>query len=338
MKAYLLTHYGKPLELHDVPNPVVGPGEVVIDVAAVSLNPVDAALAGGALRAFVPLDLPARLGFDVAGTVSAVGDGVTHLAVGDRVMSRADQAHMGTFAERVAVDASVVVRTPAVLSDAEAASLPLTAVTAWQALVTRGHLEAGQKVLVHAGAGGVGTMAIQIAHHLGAEVATTVSTRNVDYVRTLGADVVIDRRAQDFSEVLSGYDLVVDGVGASNVAHSLRVLRPGGTVVGLSTPPDPALVDTLGLTGLRATAVRLLSRPSQRAARARGVHYVFHLMEANGPDLERIRSLVEEGALKPQVGRTLPFEDLPEALQGSGHGAGEGRSAHGKTVLVRESA
>ncbi|WP_303323927.1 NADP-dependent oxidoreductase [Actinomyces radicidentis] len=330
MKAYILNEYGTDPVLTDVPEPHAGPGEVVIDVAAVSVNPVDALLAKGTVRLVVPLDLPTRLGFDAAGTVVEVGDGVTGLAVGDRVVTRADQAHMGTFAERVAVDASVVAPAPSGTSLAEAASLPLAALTAWQALVDRGHLAAGQKVIVHAGAGGVGSLAIQIAKHLGAEVATTVSPRNAELVRSLGADHVIDYHSQDFTEVLSGYDLVLDGVGEKNVLRSLTVLKPDGLVVGLNTPPDAALARTLGATGFKGLLVRAMGARVQRRAKRLGVRYEYHLMHPDVAELREIIDLVDSGELRPVVGRELPFSEVPAALASAHNGGG-----HGKTVLVR---
>lgn len=329
MKAYLLEKYGAPLRLADVAEPVAGPGEVVIDAAAVSVNPIDAALASGALRSAVRLSLPARMGFDVAGTISEVGEGVTGLAIGDRVMSRVDQAHMGSFAEKVAVEASVVVPAPAGVGLAEAASLPLASVTALQVLVERGHIGPGSRVLIHAGAGGVGSAAIQIAKHLGAHVATTVSTPNVDYARSLGADEVIDRRTQDFTQVVHGMDLVLDGVGEANVRRSLTVVRPGGLVVGLSTPPDLEVARVLGLGAVGRLVVRLMSARVHRDARRLGARYAYHLLHPNGPDLDTIRRLVEEGILAPQVGRRLPFEEIPEALAGLKAGG-----ARGKTVVV----
>lgn len=329
MKAYILSKYGADPVLTDVPDPHAGPGEVLIDVAAVSVNPVDELLAHGTVRLVAPLNLPSRLGFDAAGTVLEVGDGVTHVAVGDRVMVRADQAHMGSFAERLLVDASVVAPAPVALTDAVAASIPLAGTTAWQALVDRGHLTAGQRVLIHAGAGGVGSLAIQIAKHLGAEVATTASPRNAELVRSLGADHVIDYHSQDFAQVLSDYDLVLDGVGEKNVLRSLTVLRPGGLVVGLNTPPDAALARTLGATGLKGALVRALGLRVQRRAKKLGVRYEYLLMHPDGEDLAALGALVDAGELRPVVGREMPFEKLPEALSSAHNGGG-----HGKTVLT----
>lgn len=329
VKAYILSKYGADPVLTDVPDPHAGPGEVVIDVAAVSVNPVDEVLAKGTARLVVPLNLPSRLGFDAAGTVLEVGDGVTHLAVGQRVMVRADQAHMGSFAERLLVDASVVAPAPAGLTDGEAASIPLAGTTAWQALVDRGHVTAGQRVLIHAGAGGVGSLAIQIAKHLGAEVATTASPRNAELVRSLGADHVIDYHSQDFAEVLSDYDLVLDGVGEGNVLRSLTVLRPGGLVIGLNTPPDARLARTLGASGLKGVLVRALGLRVQRRAKKLGVRYEYLLMHPDGEDLAALGALVDAGELRPVVGREMPFEKLPEALSSAHNGGG-----HGKTVLT----
>ncbi len=192
------------------------------------------------------------------------------------------------------------------------------ALTAWQALVVLGRVEPGQKVLIHAGSGGVGTIAIQLAKHLGATVAATASAANADLVRELGADLVIDYRTDDFAEALSGYDLVLDGVSADNVQRSLTVVRPGGLVIGIAGPPTPAFARRQGLNPVVRLVVGLLSRKVRRQAAAAGVRYEFLFMQADGGQLAQITSLVEAGTLRPVVGRQIAFADLPAALSAIG--------------------
>jgi NADPH:quinone reductase-like Zn-dependent oxidoreductase len=213
---------------------------------------------------------------------------------------------------------------------AEAASLPLVALTAWQALVERADVQPGQRVLIHAGSGGVGTVAIQLAKHLGAFVATTSSAANAAWLRELGADLVVDYRTEDFTEVLHDYDVVLDSLGADSILRSLQVLRPGGMAISLGGPPDPDLARQLGKPMLRPV-LAILSRKVRAAARKRGVTYSFLLMRADGGQLQRITELVETGALKPVVDRTFAFEDALDALDYVGTGR-----AKGKVVLTME--
>jgi NADPH:quinone reductase-like Zn-dependent oxidoreductase len=208
----------------------------------------------------------------------------------------------------------------------EAGSLPLVALTAWQALVERGNVRAGQKVLIHAGAGGVGSIAIQLAKHLGATVATTVGSSNAGFVRDLGADIVIDYRTQDFEQLLSGYDLVLDSLGGENLQKSLRVLKPGGKAIGISGPPDPAFARQAGLNPVLRLAITALSSKIRRQARKLRVSYEFLFMRASGDQLRRISTLVDDGVLRPVVGRVFTFDQTPEALQSLASGGIRGKA------------
>ncbi|MCI0157097.1 NADP-dependent oxidoreductase [Leifsonia shinshuensis] len=318
MKALVLTSYKKPLTVGERPEPVVGPHDVLIDVHAAGLNQLDEKLRAGDFTQLVPLALPATLGHDVAGVVAEVGSEVRSFAPGDPVYGRVRDGRIGTFAERVAADESDLAHVPAALTMVEAASLPLVALTAWQALVVRTEVRPGQKVLIHAGAGGVGSIAIQLAKHLGARVATTASAANAEFVASLGADVVIDYRSEDFEQQLTGYDVVLDSVGGENLMKSLRVLRPGGRAVGLAGPPDPAFARQLGLNPVLRAGIAAISRSVRHAARTAGVDYSFLWMSANGDQLREISGLVESGAIRPIVGRVVSFDAIPEALAGLG--------------------
>ena len=225
MRAFVVTKYKEPLQEADVPEPIVGEYDVLVRVEAAGLNALDEKIRAGEFKQILPYKLPLILGNDVAGTVIRVGTGVRGFRPGDEVYARPDNDRIGTFAERIAVAEVDLALKPASISMQEAGSLPLVALTAWQALVERGKVQPGQKVLIHAGAGGVGSIAIQLAKHLGASVATTASGSNAEFVRELGADTVIDYRTQDFEQSLAGYDLVLDILGGENLEKSMRVLK-----------------------------------------------------------------------------------------------------------------
>jgi NADPH:quinone reductase-like Zn-dependent oxidoreductase len=325
MRAFAVTKYKQPIELTDVPEPDVGDHDVLVSVEAAGLNQLDEKIRTGEFAQILPYRLPVVLGNDVAGTVIRVGRLVTRFRAGDRVFARPDDARIGTFAERIAIAERDLALAPSSISIAEAGSLPLVALTAWQALVERADVQPGQKVLIHAGAGGVGSLAIQLAAHLGATVATTASAANADFVRSQGADVVIDHRGEDFAEILSDYDLVLDSLGGENLARSLRVLKPGGRAIGIAGPPDPAFARSRGMNPLVRLAVAALSRKVRRQAKKRGVSYEFLFMRADGEQLGEIAALVDSGVLRPVVARTYPFAELPRGLADLAAGGSRGK-------------
>lgn len=329
MKAFAVDAYKAPLHATQIPEPVVGEHDVLVKVEAAGLNSLDEKIRAGEFKAILPYDLPLVLGHDVAGTVLQVGAGVRTFRPGDEVYSRPSKDRIGTFAERIAIPEPDVAPRPHAITMTEAGSLPLVALTAWQALVEKGNLRAGQRVLIHAGAGGVGTIAIQLAKHLGAHVATTASGSNADFVRELGAETVVDYRTQDFEEVLSDYDLVLDSVGGETLTKSLRILRPGGKVIGITGPPDPTFAREAGLNPFLRLAIAGLSTKVRRQAKKLGVSYEFLFMHASGEQLRHIAHLVDDGVLRPVVGKTFPFDQAPQALQ-SLHAGG----VRGKSVLT----
>jgi NADPH:quinone reductase-like Zn-dependent oxidoreductase len=267
MRAFVVAKYKEPLREADVPEPIVGAHDVLVRVEAAGLNPLDEKIRAGEFKQVLPYKLPLIPGNDVAGTVIRVGAGVRGFKPGDEVYARPGQDRIGTFAERIAVAEGDLALKPASISMHEAGSLPLVALTAWQALVERGRVRPGQNVLIHAGAGGVGSVAIQLAKHLGASVATTASGSNADFVRELGADTVIDYRTQDFEQRLVGYDLVLDSLGGENLEKSLRVLGPGGKAIGIAGPPDPAFAREADLNPLLRLVVAGLSGKIRRLAK-----------------------------------------------------------------------
>ena len=302
MRALTLTGYEgiKSLRFADVATPEPGPNDVLIKVRAASVNPVDGKITNGYMRGRIDFALPHVLGRDCAGVIAKVGSAVTAFAPGDEVYGVADQARWGTQAEYLATQAATVARKPAGLSDIEAGSLPVAGLSALAGLVTAAELKRGERVLIHAGAGGVGTFAVQLAKHLGAEVAATAGTANLDFVRSLGADVVIDYRTTDFADAIKDYDLVFDLVGGEVRHRSFRVLKPGGTIVHLAVPPmtQPAPRDDVAV------------KPAQ-------VRYDTHL-------LDRIAQLVRDKAVKPVVGAVFPFADVQKAYEHvmTGHARG----------------
>ncbi|BEP39145.1 NADP-dependent oxidoreductase (plasmid) [Variovorax sp. V59] len=316
MKAFVLDRYAKKgaLRSADVPMPELRDDEVLVEVHAAGLNVLDAKIRDGEFKLILPYRLPLVLGHDVAGVVAKVGPRVQQFKPGDEVYARADDFRIGTFAEFVAVKEASLAPKPQGLTMEEAASIPLVALTAWQALVEKAGLKKGQKVFIQAGSGGVGTLAIQLAKHLGATVATTTGPTNVALVKRLGADVAIDYRTQDFEDVLRDYDVVLNSQDGKTLEKSLRVLRRGGKLITISGPPDPEFGKQIGAPGFVKLVMRLLSAGVRRRARSRGVDFSFLFMKANGSQLREITRLIEAGAIRPVMDRVFPFDATNEAL------------------------
>ncbi|MFF6840088.1 NADP-dependent oxidoreductase [Streptomyces tanashiensis] len=332
MKTYLIKKYGdqSAVRAAEMPDPEPGTHDVLIKIHAASVNPLDFKIRDGDFKRILPYRLPLVLGNDLAGVVVKVGSAVTRFAVGDEVYARPDKDRIGTFAELIAVHQNDLAHKPATLTMAEAASLPLVALTSWQALVEKARVQPGQKVLIHAGAGGVGTIALQLARHLGAHVATTASAANAALVKELGADVVIDYRTQDFEELLDGYDVVLDTLGGKTLEKSLRILKPGGKVISIAGPPDADFARELGANPVLRQAMNALSFTTRRHAKRRGVTYSFLFMKADGEQLREITRLVDAGKIRPVVDRAFPFEQTREAMEY----AEKGRAKAGKVVIA----
>lgn len=327
MKAFLIDRYGKQEtgRIGDMPEPDLRDDDVLIQVRAASINPLDSKIKSGEFKLILPYRFPLILGNDVSGTVVRVGARVSQFKPGDDVYARPDDDRIGTFAEFIAIKASSVALKPTNISMVEAASLPLVTLTASQVLVETAKLKKGQKVLVHAGSGGVGTIAIQLAKHLGAFVATTTSTSNIPLVKALGADVVIDYRQQDFAAVLRDYDVVLSSLGSDVLHKSLQVLKPGGHLISVSGPPTPAFAAARGLTWPLSQVLRLLSYGVRRKAKQKNIEYSFVFMRADGAQLQAITTLVEAGAIRPVVDQVFAFEDILQALAYSDSGRAKGK-------------
>lgn len=316
MKAFVVDKYKKKgaLRLANVPEPEVQDTDVLVRVHATAVNLLDSKLRDGEFKLILPYRPPFILGHDVAGTVVRTGSRASRFKVGDEVYARPRDHRVGTFAEFIAINEADVALKPKNLSMTEAASIPLVGLTAWQALVEVGKVKPGQKVFIQAGSGGVGTFAIQLAKHLGATVATTTSARNAELVKSLGADVVIDYKTQDFEKVLSGYDLVLNSQDPKTLDKSLGVLKPGGQLISISGPPDPAFAKESGLNLFLKLVMRLLSRGVRKKAKGLGVRYSFLFMRAQGQQLSEITSLIEAGVIRPVVDKVFPFENTGDAL------------------------
>jgi alcohol dehydrogenase len=313
------------MRLGDMPQPELRDDDVLIEVHAAGLNVLDSKIKSGALKLILPYGMPLVLGHDVAGVVTRVGSRVRQFKVGDEVYSRVPDRRIGTFAQFIAVNENDVAPKPGNITMEEAASIPLVGLTVWQALVETASLKKGQKVFVQAGSGGVGTFAIQLARHLGATVATTTSSANSDLVKRLGADIVIDYRKDDFEKVLQNYDVVLHSQDAAALEKSLRVLKPGGTLVSISGPPDPAFARGIGAPWFVRLVVRLLSAGVRKKAARRDLKYAFLFMRASGHQLREITRLVEAGVIRPVIDRVFPFESTNEALTyvEAGHAKGK---------------
>ncbi len=316
MKAFIIDRYSKkdPMRLGEMPEPELRDDDVLIEVHAAGVNRLDSRIRSGELKQILPYRMPLVLGHDVAGVVTRVGSRVRQFEAGDEVYSRPADPRIGTFAEFIAVNESDVAPKPRNVTMEEAASIPLVGLTAWQALLERANLKQGQKVLIQAGSGGVGTFAIQLARHVGATVATTTSIANIDLVRSLGADIVIDYKKDDFEKVLRNYDVVLHSQDAATLEKSLRVLKHGGTLISISGPPDPAFAEGIGAPWFVRLIVRVLSSGVRKQATRHDVKYSFLFMRANGHQLREITRLIDAGSIHPVMDRVFPFESTNEAL------------------------
>lgn len=329
MKAFVVEKYGQDgLRAAHMPEPTIGPRDVLVRVSAASINPLDMLVRNGEFKLLLKYKTPFVLGHDLAGVVTRVGAEVRGYEIGDEVYARPRDLRIGTFAEYIAVDQADLARKPNSLTMEEAAAIPLVALAAWQALVELAQVRAGQQVLIHAGAGGLGSTLIQLAKHLGATIATTANGNDAAKVRGFGADEVIDYTRANFAESLSGYDVVLDSLGGDNLARSLTVLKPGGLAISVVGPPDAAFAVQVGRPLLRPV-LALLSHKVRAQARKSGVRYKFFFMRADGAQLKTLAALYDAGTLRPVLDRTFPFDETLDAVAYV-----EQRRAKGKVVVT----
>lgn len=317
MKALVFKRYGglDQIAFADKPRPVPNADEILVQVHAAGLNPIDTMIPKGTFKPFLKFQLPATLGSDLAGVVVELGSRVTRFKPGDAVFASIFDLGRGALAEFAVVPEHAAALKPDNLDFVQAASIPMVGLTSWQALKERARLKPGQKVFIPAGAGGIGTFAIQLAKHLGAKVGTTASTAKMDLVRSLGADEVIDYTKQEFENVLRDYDAVLGTVrGDDALKKSLQILKPNSTVVSLIGPPDTAFARTRGMNFFMRAAFGFLSRKIIRLARERGATYSFLFVHPDGRQLAEIGELLKAGRIRPVIDKVFPFDEAKEAL------------------------
>lgn len=317
MKAFIVKSYGKKEKLHltNWVEPTVNENDVLVQVHSAGVNLLDSLIRNGEFKLFIPYQPPFVNGHDVAGVVTKVGSKVSKFKVGDEVYSRVSDYKIGTFAEYISIDEKDVALKPATISMEEAGSIPLVGLTSWQALVEIANIKKGQKVFIQAGSGGVGTFAIQLAKHLGAFVATTTSKNNIDLVKSLGADLIIDYKTEDFETKLKDYDLVLHSNRDTKILEkSLRILKSGGQLISLVGPPTPEFATAIGLPWYLKMVISLLSLSARKKAKKMNVSFKFLFMKAEGSQLSQITKLIEAGVIKPVIDKVFPFEQTNEAL------------------------
>jgi alcohol dehydrogenase len=316
MKAFIIDKYKSKDggRIGQMPDPELQADDVLIAVYAAGVNLLDSKIRSGEFKLILPYKPPFILGHDVAGIVTRVGPNVKQFKVGDEVYARPADHRVGTFAEFIAVKEADVALKPQKLTMEEAASIPLVGLTAWQALIEKGNLKKGQKVFIQAGSGGVGTFAIQLAKHLGATVATTTSEANIELVKSMGADVIIDYKKDDFEKILHGYDLVLNSQDGKTLEKSLRILKPGGKLISISGPPDPDFAKEIGAPWFVKLIMSVLSSGVRKKAKQLNVSFSFLFMRANGSQLGEITSLINSGVIKPVMDKVFPFESTKQAL------------------------
>jgi NADPH:quinone reductase-like Zn-dependent oxidoreductase len=321
MKALQIIKYGEireSLSINEIEKPILKAKDALIEVKAASLNPIDYKLVEGHLKDMVPLNLPCTIGFDVSGVVVEKGADVSNLEVGDKVYSRVPPEQMGTVSEYVAVNSEVVAKKPTNISFEEAAGLPLTGLTAMQALESVG-LKENDRVLIHAGSGGVGSFAIQYAKAKGAIVYTTTSTKNVGWVKALGADRVIDYKTEDYKEVANNLDIVFDTLGGDYTFDAFKIIKEGGKVTTIAGLPDEETAKQMGMTDYK------LPEQLSKLISEKSATYKLTWMQPNGEQLNAMTTMVENGDIKPIVDLIYSFEDGIAAYEYLATGRAQGK-------------
>ncbi|WP_242241898.1 NADP-dependent oxidoreductase [Bacillus cereus group sp. BfR-BA-01309] len=326
MKAMIIDKYGKvPMRMAEVPTPEINEYEVLAEIHAASINPIDFKIRDGKVKMLLKYEMPLILGNDFSGVIVKVGSKVTHFKVGDEIYARPRKNKIGTFAEYIAIHEDDVALKPKNLSFEEAASIPLVGLTSYQALHDIMHLQKGQKILIHAGSGGVGTFAIQLAKIMGATVTTTASEAGSDLVKSLGADEIINYKTEKFEEMLKDYDAVFDTIGGTTLEKSFNIIKNGGNIVSVSGMPNARFGKEFGSGFFKTLLFSLASRKLTALEKKHNAQYSFLFMKPSGDQLRTIANYIEAGEIKPIIDRVFPFEDAQKAMEYSEAGRAKGK-------------
>ena len=328
MKSLMITKYGElstSLEIQEVPIHSIAPNQILIKTHASSFNPLDYKIVRGDFKAMRKIQFPKGIGRDVSGVIEQVGEKVEKFKAGEKVCSRIDESLVGTMADYVISNADDVSLVPSNLKHEEIAGIPLVGLTSYQALVDVAKLLPGENILIHAGAGGVGSIAIQLAKHLRAKVTTTTSTKNIGLVQKLGADNIIDYTKQSYLEEGPKFDVVFDTLGGKYTLDSFKVLKKGGRVVSIAGDVDSITTKQLGLNRIIRFLLRLKAKKVTNAASKIGAKYRFLLMSPNGDQLKKLVELYESGSIKPVIDKTYKFDESIQALEYLSKGRAKGK-------------
>ncbi|MCC2377262.1 NADP-dependent oxidoreductase [Bacillus wiedmannii] len=326
MKAMIIDKYGKvPMRMAEVPTPEINEYEVLAEIHAASINPIDFKIRDGKVKMLLKYEMPLILGNDFSGVIVKVGSKVTHFKVGDEIYARPRKNKIGTFAEYIAIHEDDIALKPKNLSFEEAASIPLVGLTSYQALHDIMNLQKDQKILIHAGSGGVGTFAIQLAKIMGATVTTTASESGADLVTSLGADEIINYKTEKFEDILTNYDAVFDTIGGTTLEKSFNIIKSGGNIVSVSGMPNARFGKEFGSGFFKTLLFSLASRKLTALEKNHNAQYSFLFMKPSGDQLRTIAKYIEAGEIKPVIDRVFPFEDAQKAMEYSEAGRAKGK-------------
>lgn len=326
MKAMVIDRYGKaPMRLAEMPTPEINDYEVLAEIHAASINPIDFKIRDGKVRLLIQYKMPLILGNDFSGVIVKVGKKVTRFKVGDEIYARPRKSKIGTFAEYISIHGDDIALKPKNLSFEEAASIPLVGLTSYQALHDIMQLQKGQKILIHAGSGGVGTFAIQLAKAMGATVATTASEAGANLVTSLGADKVINYKKENFEAILKNYDAVFDTLGGKTLEKSFKIIKNGGNIVTVSGRPNARFAKEYGSGWWKTLLFSAASRKLTALEKKHHAQYSFLFMKPSGDQLRIIADLIESGSIKPVIDRTFSFEEAEKAMKYAESGRAKGK-------------
>ncbi|MFJ9462892.1 NADP-dependent oxidoreductase [Viridibacillus arvi] len=326
MKAMVIDRYGKvPIHLTEMPLPEIGDYEVLTEIQAASINPIDFKIRDGKVKLLTKYKMPLILGNDFSGVVVKVGAKVTRFTVGEEIYGRPRKSKIGTFAEFLAIHENDIALKPKNLSFEEAASIPLVGLTSYQALHDIIQLQKGQKILIQAGAGGVGTFAIQLAKLMGATVATTTSDAGMNLVKSLGADEIINYKTEKFEDRLNNYDAVFDTLGGKVLEKSFNVIKSGGKIVSVSGLPNARFAREYDLGIFKAMLFSAASYKLTTLEKKQNAQYTFLYMKPNGDQLSIIANIIESGGITPVIDKVFSFEDTQKAMEYSELGRAKGK-------------